>query len=282
MAAGGVPRSCCTMTTWAEHPVDSEGVMAAAKVMALGKLHSNGHQEIEDVDNRQRNSPKVTKISEPEEVDWLAELLLDDDLVLEDFDFEPEVCSSSSSLFGRFTARRLMQARAQHCVVCMEEKEHTFVPEHAGSGGQHVEGHRFCSDCWMDFLDHSLTHLPAKDISTAAPLNCPLCRSRIYVPDVWAVDIELPPSWTAHVDAPVAVLGSVAETEDSTRTVALETPGWVDESCFAERCEDERPLCRRVLASAVQQSVRCLHDVIGTASAATAIMLSITLDLDLV
>lgn len=269
--------------TWAHTAADTDGAKAAAKLMALGRLqHSKG--EIEEVDGDRRD---LSHISRPQckdqDVDWLAELLLDDDLVLEDF--EDEVCNSSSSTFGRLTARRLMQARAQHCIVCMEEKEHTFVPQHAGNNGQSVEGHRFCSDCWMDFLDHSLMHLPASKEATAiADLSCPLCRSRIYVPDMWGVDTDLPPSWIEHAAPVAAVLGSVAEAEDSTRIP--ESPAWVDESCFAqsdslENCEEAcLPLCRRVVTAAVQQSVQCLREVIGTASAATA-MMSLNLELEL-
>lgn len=36
-------------------------------------------------------------------------------------------------------------------------EEHTFVPPHETSC--QVEGHRFCSDCWIDFLDHGLLAL---------------------------------------------------------------------------------------------------------------------------
>lgn len=121
----------------------------------------------------------------------MAPSLLDDDLVLGDCDSDDEVdCPASSS--GRTTARRLMQARAQQCIVCMEEKEHTFVPPHQTTTCQ-VEGHRFCSDCWIDFLDHGLLVL-RRGVSPA-PLSCPICRSCIHVPDVWTVDVELPTVW---------------------------------------------------------------------------------------
>eukprot|EP00913_Durusdinium_trenchii_P017891 g16810.t1 len=58
-----------------------------------------------------------------DEEKWTAPALLDDDLVLGDCDSDDEVHCPASCSSGRTTARRLMQGRAQQCIVCMEEKE---------------------------------------------------------------------------------------------------------------------------------------------------------------
>lgn len=169
----------------------------------------------------------------------MAPSLLDDDLVLGDCDSDDEVdCPASSS--GRTTARRLMQARAQQCIVCMEEKEHTFVPPHQTTTCQ-VEGHRFCSDCWIDFLDHGLLVL-RRGVSPA-PLSCPICRSCIHVPDVWTVDVELPTVWQGtkkEVDSQVQCkeVQVLSPTSDSERSAEQ---SWVSaESTGSDDCAPER------------------------------------------
>lgn len=94
-----------------------------------------------------------------------------------------------------------MAARAQTCVVCMEEKEHTLVPPHREADGTSVEGHRFCTDCWVTFLRHGMWQqrraIASKVGAALPPLACPLCRGTIDVPDVWGLNlaIELPASW---------------------------------------------------------------------------------------
>lgn len=90
---------------------------------------------------------------------------------------------------GSAVGRKLMKARARQCVICLTEKEHTLVPPHQQKL-QRVEGHRFCTDCWADFLQHTLNQQGG--LVTPA---CPVCRGAIDVPDVWCVDFELPESW---------------------------------------------------------------------------------------
>lgn len=122
--------------------------------------------------------------------------VVENDMIVLDYDSETEVELTSLPVQwapGSTEGRRLMQSRAQQCVVCMEEKEHTFVPPHREEPGHHVDSHRFCTDCWQEFLQHGLqrarTTLPP-------PLTCPLCRVAIEVPDVWGVNIDLPVTWT--------------------------------------------------------------------------------------
>eukprot|EP00930_Biecheleria_cincta_P067849 TRINITY_DN5476_c0_g1_i1.p1 TRINITY_DN5476_c0_g1~~TRINITY_DN5476_c0_g1_i1.p1 ORF type:complete len:296 (-),score=55.18 TRINITY_DN5476_c0_g1_i1:216-1001(-) len=182
--------------------------------------------------------------------------------------FSTASSSSSSSSFpgGRMTARRLMQARAKSCVVCMEDKEHTFVPSHQSDAGGQVEGHRFCTDCWVDFLEHSLAQRPT---SSGAVLCCPVCRSRISVPDVYTVDVDMPLGWTQsgqdskqrQVEA--RVLPSIADLDD------IRPLSWVDASEVSGDCSppagvvEGRPLCRRVWNSAVQRGLECLRGVMN-------------------
>mmetsp|Transcript_52927 Transcript_52927/g.134470 ORF Transcript_52927/g.134470 Transcript_52927/m.134470 type:complete len:190 (-) Transcript_52927:391-960(-) len=79
----------------------------------------------------------------------------------------------------------------------MEEKEHTLVPAHSSEDGpQHVDGHRFCSDCWAEYLYHSKQqYFAQRATKKSMPLTCPLCRSAITVPDAWAAREELPSLW---------------------------------------------------------------------------------------
>lgn len=73
------------------------------------------------------------------------------------------------------------------------------MPPHITDAGTHITGHRFCSDCWVEFLVHGLRRRSA----IHAPLACPVCRANIAAPDVWSACFDLPPAWalaapTAH------------------------------------------------------------------------------------
>jgi len=118
------------------------------------------------------------------------------DLLVQDCDSDDEVACPTSLPArwapGSTAGRRLMQQRVRQCVVCMEEKEHTLVPPHREDSGRPVDGHRFCTDCWQEFLQHSLECARSAD---PPPLACPLCRCAVDVPDVWGVQLELPTSW---------------------------------------------------------------------------------------
>jgi len=119
------------------------------------------------------------------------------DLLVQEYDSDDEAARPGSLPVrwapGSTAGRRLMQQRARQCVVCMEEKEHTFVPPHREDSGQLVDGHRFCTDCWQEFLQHSLQRVRS---AAPPPLTCPLCRCAVDVPDVWGVEFELPAAWT--------------------------------------------------------------------------------------
>eukprot|EP00440_Ansanella_granifera_P006609 gb/GFBE01007164.1/.p1 GENE.gb/GFBE01007164.1/~~gb/GFBE01007164.1/.p1 ORF type:complete len:276 (+),score=47.67 gb/GFBE01007164.1/:1-828(+) len=251
------------------------GARAAAAVIGLGKLQRQTSEifVIEECGEADICVHKATVKKEP----WMhkaedrspAPRTLEDDLVLEDCDSDDEVrVSSSSSSMGRMTARRLMQSRAQQCIVCMEEKEHTFVPQHAADSAHHVQGHRFCSDCWVDFLDHSLHALRR---GVAGPLSCPVCRGCISVPDFWAVDVDLPAAWTqtrtsSQVKAEVAVLTSVA---DAAERAAAERQYWVDDAgrmaaddCTPVHARGPAHVCRQVWNNAVRQGAHCLRTLV--------------------
>lgn len=125
---------------------------------------------------------------------------------------------------GPFDARRRMANCAQKCVICLTDKEHTLVPVHLhadseindassststssvtppgsatdGEFGvfrgsaepQHharVQTHRFCTDCWADFLRHNEETHAKSARSRARHLACPVCRGDILVPDCWLV-----------------------------------------------------------------------------------------------
>jgi len=247
---------------------------AAMSVMRLGKLRTqlNEVMIIEELDGQEVCRLVESEVGAPVVIDdeekWTAPALLDDDLVLGDCDSDDEVHCPASCSSGRTTARRLMQGRAQQCIVCMEEKEHTFVPPHETSC--QVEGHRFCSDCWIDFLDHGLLVL-RRGVSPA-PLSCPICRSCIHVPDVWTVDVELPSVWqTTKINDQSQVqckeVQVLTPTSDGERSAEL---SWVsaDSSGSSDDCAPEGrhmlpPLCRRVWAAAVRSGTQYLRTVLG-------------------
>jgi len=132
------------------------------------------------------------------------------DLLLEDFD------SAAGTPLGSFapgsaTPLHLMLARAQQCVVCLQDKAHTFVPPHSGGGcARDVSGHRFCTDCWIEFLYHSSRQQRCG--ARPAPLACPLCRGGIHVPDVWGATYVLPSVWMQPAaDEEEEALGPLSE-----------------------------------------------------------------------
>ncbi|CAE7744529.1 unnamed protein product, partial [Symbiodinium sp. CCMP2456] len=254
-------------------------------VVCLGKLQSQLTEVlvIEEIDGVEvTNLPRQPKAEPAKEAteDWAAETLYEDDLVLGDLDSDDEVPSPEPSYpSGRMAARRRMQARAQQCIVCMEEKEHTFVPPHLQGCDSHVDGHRFCSDCWIDFLDHGLSVL--RRGVTPTPLSCPICRSCIHVPDVWTVDVELPAAWTGSSkssDAEVECYEVQVLTPTSENSAGAAEFSWVssDSAASTDDCADSAqngtffpPLCRRVWDVAVRSSTAALRGVLAAASEAT-------------
>mmetsp|Transcript_36941 Transcript_36941/g.97325 ORF Transcript_36941/g.97325 Transcript_36941/m.97325 type:complete len:229 (-) Transcript_36941:266-952(-) len=112
----------------------------------------------------------------------------------------------------------------------MEEKEHTFVPPHTDDAGTHITGHRFCSDCWVEFLIHGLRRQSA----VHAPLACPVCRGDIATPDVWGACFDLPPAWLP--------------TDPAARKAAVLLP-----SVAGDRCERGRRSSSSVFASAAER-----------------------------
>lgn len=187
-----------------------DGASIGAMHLRLGKLRQPSEEElvIEEADDmlstpwtsESKASPSQTPRGwrlrrMPEAVNDVE--VVEQDMLLEECSSDDEPSSSSSSFPacwapGSVEGRRLMMRRAQQCVVCMEEKEHTFVPRHLQDAGQNVNGHRFCTDCWQEFLQHGLQRCTAAPL----PLSCPVCRSTIAVPDCWGVDIDLPAAWT--------------------------------------------------------------------------------------
>lgn len=189
------------------------GAEAAAAFMCLGRLAPQAAEEVVLVlgaeEEERRDGAEAAEAAGAGEVG--GRTLVEDDIVLEDYSSEDEGwafpaggAEAAAAEGNPMVARRRMQARAQQCVVCMEEKEHTFVPVHADGAGDGVHSHRFCSSCWLDFLDHSLRSPRAQRLrggpraaaaAAAVPLSCPICRAAIAAPDVWGVGFELPEAW---------------------------------------------------------------------------------------
>lgn len=135
------------------------------------------------------------------------------------------------------TGRRLMQERARQCVVCLCEKEHTFVPPHVGdsdeTGTAKVQDHRFCTECWASFVLHGYKSKASASndgsSAKAMKLRCPVCRGGIQVPDVWNVSLGFKqPSLEAAVAA--ASQGYSSRDDDA----AAETPTRVHPVFWAE------------------------------------------------
>eukprot|EP00928_Gymnodinium_smaydae_P046302 TRINITY_DN30844_c0_g2_i1.p1 TRINITY_DN30844_c0_g2~~TRINITY_DN30844_c0_g2_i1.p1 ORF type:complete len:460 (+),score=91.99 TRINITY_DN30844_c0_g2_i1:80-1381(+) len=108
------------------------------------------------------------------------------------------------------TARRLMEARSRQCVVCLCEKEHTLVPLHDEDlDSAQVQDHRFCTDCWAEFLQHGVRQQRPPDGGSGAGsvrvdvdrlrLRCPVCRAGIGIPDVWCVRLDLDQATSASL-----------------------------------------------------------------------------------
>eukprot|EP00929_Paragymnodinium_shiwhaense_P031140 TRINITY_DN17519_c0_g1_i1.p1 TRINITY_DN17519_c0_g1~~TRINITY_DN17519_c0_g1_i1.p1 ORF type:complete len:398 (-),score=60.34 TRINITY_DN17519_c0_g1_i1:134-1327(-) len=160
-----------------------------------------------------RSAAAVARFAEVRE----ERLPVEDDLILEDYDSDRDGDSLAPlpRLPGAFTGRKLMLARAQRCVVCLGESEHTFVPPHGhtrcgtgcagssqasttspSSGSRSrgpVEGHRFCTDCWDEFLEHHMEDAPdgKRRVLQLSKLICPVCRDPIEMPELWTVRLGL-------------------------------------------------------------------------------------------
>jgi len=121
--------------------------------------------------------------------------VVEDDLALEDYGSDDEAREWQKAIALQFppplqpgsaASIQRMDARAKQCVVCFAEKPHTLVPAHALSGPQ-IASHRFCTDCWAEYLLYSL--------KTGLAPTCPVCRRPIDVPDAWYVTLGLPDHW---------------------------------------------------------------------------------------
>jgi len=176
-------------------------VSAAAALLGLGRLWKEVEESIIiEVDGPTTGKVEAAVLDASSAGNGNSSTFVERDLIMRDIDSSDEAEFRSGlqqPMPAPTAARRLMKARAQQCVVCMDEKEHTFVPPHRGEvDGQDVAGHRFCTDCWAEFLAHSLRqHQQQQKRKTPPQLTCPLCRCVIGVPDVWAVDQELPAAW---------------------------------------------------------------------------------------
>eukprot|EP00435_Cladocopium_sp_Y103_P002837 s5740_g1.t1 len=104
-----------------------------------------------------------------------------------------------------FNRKNFFLEAKRPCVICLTEKEHTLVPPHAprfrnapNVPSEAVEDHRFCTDCWEDFLRHARN-------STASSMTCPVCRGEIIIPEVWTQRLQLPQQWSQE-EAPATAL----------------------------------------------------------------------------
>lgn len=177
------------------------GVEAAASLLRIGRLRKGVVEEsfVLEVDCDTPDLLSIVVHSQGTAGAAEEDPVVEGDLAVQDFDSSDEVELHSGLLHALpapTAARRLMQARAQQCVVCMEEKEHTFVPPHCEEPeavDQHVAGHRFCTECWVEFLYHALRQ--QRQRGKAEQLACPCCRRAINAPDVWVQRFELPTAW---------------------------------------------------------------------------------------
>ncbi|CAE8722113.1 unnamed protein product [Polarella glacialis] len=183
---------------------DSRNGGVGAALLSLGKLSRAGSSELMIIEALSPGvaTPKLrhqtvirTKRSEPKKKEQQERWIVEADIMLEEYSSEGE--EEWQGLVaqlpppwapGSANGRKLMEARARQCVICLTEKEHTLVPPHR-EHGQRVESHRFCTDCWAQFLRHSM-----QQEGHQRPV-CPVCRGAVDVPDVWCVDFQLPASW---------------------------------------------------------------------------------------
>lgn len=181
-----------------------EGINLGVTAIFTGKLRQHlGEAFVLDVHGR-----TIEQCVPACDDDALDAASLEKDLFLEECSGEEEgVPHWSAGQAGRMTGRRLMQARAQECVVCLIEKEHTFVPPHLCSSirgaarhgdqdharwRQQIQSHRFCTECWAEYLQHEASQ-QQEQRSAVRPreLRCPLCREAIAVPEVWRLHLGL-------------------------------------------------------------------------------------------
>jgi len=145
--------------------------------------------------------------------------IVEPDLAVQDY--EDEGCAAPSAWQAQSAPYRLERRpeSLQHCMICLQEKPHTLVPPHRSAKEEatparrwwcyfkcpwrrdrveertpflkpNVDSHRFCTECWAEYL----AHVPAGEVYEFAEskLACPICRETIDVPDVWAVKLGVP------------------------------------------------------------------------------------------
>lgn len=130
--------------------------------------------------------------------------IVETDLALQDVSSDEEFYKRSKAWFNLLPLRKNFFLEAKRpCVICLTEKEHTLVPPHApprnapNVPSEAVEDHRFCTDCWEDFLRHRT--------STTSSMTCPVCHGEIIIPEVWTQRLQLPQRWSQE-EAPASAL----------------------------------------------------------------------------
>jgi len=184
---------------WADSDSDTSPCCSSPGSLSLSNVkttHRSRHSNTFHLINS--NNPSNSHSSNPSVADFVPFDRIEEDLEVQDC--SPSENASELGPFlvpGQSEARRRMVERSQQCVVCMETKEHTFVPVHRQMGALQCQGHRFCSDCWIEFLQHRFRQYFAKQTTARGPmpLPCPVCRSEIYVPDCWGTQCTLPKCW---------------------------------------------------------------------------------------
>ena len=124
--------------------------------------------------------------------------IVETDLAVQDFSSDEEFYKKSKAWFNfNFGRKNFFLEAKRPCVICLSEKEHTLVPPHAARNApsSELEDHRFCTDCWEDFLQHAR--------SSQASMICPVCRGEILIPEVWTQRLQLPRRWSQE-EAPAS------------------------------------------------------------------------------
>eukprot|EP00928_Gymnodinium_smaydae_P014210 TRINITY_DN15173_c0_g1_i1.p1 TRINITY_DN15173_c0_g1~~TRINITY_DN15173_c0_g1_i1.p1 ORF type:complete len:240 (+),score=46.45 TRINITY_DN15173_c0_g1_i1:63-782(+) len=168
---------------------------------------------------------------------------------------KPDACTSLNSQ-GPMFARRLMEARAQTCMVCMERKEHTLIPPHrhqkpSTSGDEALTSHRFCTDCWSAFLRHGFNNkIVGNRKRLEVKLVCPVCRDDLEVPDVWRLRLGLQYHQYVGFRSPGAPSATVAGA--SSAAAAADVPARV--SLRASLAQHLRRRCASLAAAGRRRS----------------------------
>lgn len=260
------------------------GGCVGARMLRLGKLQSRiaeefvieasplsrGYQPAPFTDVTTSPNTKVSDVHALPNFDAVDQPIVEDDLNLEDFCSGDEghdaVLQVDVFLPGSRRPRQLMEARSKQCVICLADKEHTFVPTHRDLPSQQVEGHRICTDCWANFLYHGLRQRSSNGRGPP-PLACPLCRGTIDVPDAWATFMELPPSWQdkAAGNEPIPCLSLCTPRASMDRQVWWQRPG--SSSADSDASEGESTIneesTRRTVTrenGLVGHGIRCLSN----------------------